>query len=551
MIDDRFGLAPWIKLLGQCLAAVTLFSFSGYSFAGLVGTEMPVAIDLALTVLWCVALINAFNLIDGLDGLCGGLAVISSLGMAATFLFRGFPGECIVLLALVGATLGFLRYNFHPARIFLGDTGSMFLGFTLAAVCLESGGKSTLIVSLGMPFIAAGIPIMDTVLAIWRRSVRRVIARRAGAETVGKVMDADKDHLHHRFLQTGMDQRRVALLLYFGNLCLVVLGILWILFSQATVGVFLLMVLAGFYVLVRHVVHVELWDTGQMLASGVRQPEKQLLGHIIFPFFDLFWLTVSCFSAAYLVHVVTSTGPFSLYRLSPQYPLWVLPVMLALVLTNSYLRVWALAVFRDFLVLGIAVTVGVLIPFSLQTIFTLYFGAGDLIFPILFWTFAISGIAVVRVLRHVMREWLATAVQDRKTANRYETKNLLIYGAGDRGLLFVRDRMMVHPEELAKNRIVGFIDDNPLLRKRYIHGFRVAGTGSELEALVTENDIDQIVVTCHLTPASSENLIAVARRYNLTVREWNRKVRLVIDQGVLPDSRSEKLGDPGLGRVSP
>src|SRR5207244_1880862 len=128
-------------------------------------------LDSIFVVIWIIAVINAFNLIDGLDGLASGLAIISAIGLGGVILLQNLPG-LLVVLGLIGACLAFLRYNFHPASIFLGDTGSMFLGFTLGLVSLQTFTKGTFFLSLSIPLLVLGVPIYDALLAIWRRSMR-------------------------------------------------------------------------------------------------------------------------------------------------------------------------------------------------------------------------------------------------------------------------------------------------------------------------------------------------------------------------------------------
>ncbi len=141
IVDDVRGLPPWPKLMGQTLAAF-LAALSGTRFGTLFGYALPWALDCALVVFWIVAVINAFNLIDGLDGLASGLAIISAVGLCGVLVLGAQAGNMLLLVALIGACLAFLRYNFHPASIFLGDTGSMFLGFVITQVVFAGFGKN-------------------------------------------------------------------------------------------------------------------------------------------------------------------------------------------------------------------------------------------------------------------------------------------------------------------------------------------------------------------------------------------------------------------------
>ena len=202
LLDDMFSLKPWFKLAGQVAVAAILYA-NGLSFSAFFSTTYPAWINCAVTIIWIVGVINAFNLIDGLDGLATGLALIASLGLAITMVFRGMSGAAIPYLVLAGACLGFIRYNFNPASVFLGDTGSMFLGLTLAVLPLMTASKQELLASLGVPLLMLGIPIFDTMIAIWRRSIRAALP---GPVSIGsrriRLMQGDTEHLHHRLAKT-------------------------------------------------------------------------------------------------------------------------------------------------------------------------------------------------------------------------------------------------------------------------------------------------------------------------------------------------------------
>ena len=193
-----------------------LFFYNGIRWGNIID-GIPKWLDCGFTVFWIVGAINAFNLIDGLDGLASGLALIASLGLTISLISRNLISETIPFLALGGACLGFLRYNFNPASVFLGDTGSMFLGMTISTLPLLTGSSQELAVSLGMPLLVMGVPIFDTFLAIWRRSVRALLPNAHRGEIPnqggGAVMQPDKDHLHHRLLRLlSNNQRKAALI---------------------------------------------------------------------------------------------------------------------------------------------------------------------------------------------------------------------------------------------------------------------------------------------------------------------------------------------------
>lgn len=248
IVDDIRGLKPWVKLCGQTVAASIMLK-AGWSFQMLLGHQLPMWLDVVLTLVWVLFFINAFNLIDGLDGLSTGLGIIAALGMAGCLLVRNLPGDALVLVALVGACAAFLRFNFHPASVFLGDTGSMFIGFFLASVALGTGSKGTVLVSVGVPLLAAGVPAFDVMLALWRRSFWN--GKGVTANFPGSLMSADMDHLHHRMLTWGIDQKGVAVCLYAINVLFVALGLLSLFHASLAVSIFLILFVMAGHQLVR------------------------------------------------------------------------------------------------------------------------------------------------------------------------------------------------------------------------------------------------------------------------------------------------------------
>ena len=179
LLDDRFGIKSYVKLAGQVLV-VSLMIFWGISFERLLGVELPSIVNILLTTGWFLLLINAFNLIDGMDGVCGGLGLIASLTFAIMLLVLNKGVEALVMFALAGACLGFLRYNFHPASIFLGDCGSMLIGFFLAASSLHANANKSAFLSVLLPILIMGVPIFDVFLAIIRRTMRRFLNKVRG-----------------------------------------------------------------------------------------------------------------------------------------------------------------------------------------------------------------------------------------------------------------------------------------------------------------------------------------------------------------------------------
>jgi len=213
-VDDVVGLGPLAKLGWQVLAGGMALA-GGYGFHGVTNPLTGNALDFGwlgplVTLVWVVGVTNAFNLIDGLDGLAAGVGLIASLTLVAVSLIEQRPDAALLASALGGALAGFLYFNFSPARVFLGDSGSLLLGYALAVLSIQSLQKGTTTVLITVPLLALGLPLMDTALAMLRRFVA------AGA---GAVLRADTAHIHHRLLGRGLSQRRAVLVLY--GVCLV------------------------------------------------------------------------------------------------------------------------------------------------------------------------------------------------------------------------------------------------------------------------------------------------------------------------------------------
>lgn len=212
IIDDMKTLSAKVKLAGQILAAIVLVLFDiriewlTNPFGDMLYVEY---LSIPLTILWVVGLTNTVNLIDGLDGLAAGVSTIAAITILLVAVQQNFWTVAVLMAALAGSALGFLQHNFNPAKIFMGDTGSMFLGFMLAAVSVLGTVKSAATIAMIVPIVALGLPIMDTAFAIIRRY-----------SNGQPIFKPDKGHLHHRLLAMGLTQKQAVLLMYVISGCL-------------------------------------------------------------------------------------------------------------------------------------------------------------------------------------------------------------------------------------------------------------------------------------------------------------------------------------------
>ena len=211
IIDDIKTIKPIVKLAGQVLAAIVVVSF-GIRIDDVVPAFITSEIgkeifSVILTIGWIVGVTNAINLIDGLDGLSSGISVISSISLLIIFVLNGSPLVSILLItALAGALVGFLPFNFAPAKTFIGDTGSNFLGFSLSIISILGVAKTYTIAVIVLPLIVLGLPIFDTLWAIIRRIIK--------GKSIKAIFKADKGHMHHRLVRKGFSQKQAVLILY-------------------------------------------------------------------------------------------------------------------------------------------------------------------------------------------------------------------------------------------------------------------------------------------------------------------------------------------------
>ncbi len=264
--DDVYSVSPYVKVAVQAVAGAMLFA------GGLRILDLPVFfgvrhlswfLGLPLTVLWVLAITNAFNLIDGLDGLAAGSALFSTMVVFAVALVSGSALVSLMALALAGSVLGFLRFNFSPATIFLGDCGSLFIGFMLSALALQGAQKAPTIIAVAIPVVSFGLPILETALSV----VRRLISGRP-------VFTADREHIHHKLLQRGLSQRQVVITLYAVSALFALLSLFLLWPTGDMLGLVLAVLGTGIWIGVQHLGYLEF---GELRRVALRTIERQAL----------------------------------------------------------------------------------------------------------------------------------------------------------------------------------------------------------------------------------------------------------------------------------
>lgn len=211
IVDDIKEIKPIVKLSGQLLAAIIAISFGirieEISWPFLATPEIGEAMSIFITICWIVGITNAINLIDGLDGLSSGISLISSISLLIIFILNGSSTVSILLItALAGALVGFIPFNFSPAKTFIGDTGSNFLGYSLSIISILGVAKTYTAIVIVVPIIVLAVPIFDTIWAIIRRVKK--------GKSLKAIVSADNGHLHHKLVQRGFSPKQAVLILY-------------------------------------------------------------------------------------------------------------------------------------------------------------------------------------------------------------------------------------------------------------------------------------------------------------------------------------------------
>lgn len=505
-IDDCFGLKPKVKLSGQIAVALLVWFWADLGFHRL-WPSIPAALDCVITVFWIVGAVNAFNLIDGLDGLASGLALIATMGMAGALFLAENPASSLYYFAFAGGLVGFLRYNYNPASIFLGDCGSMFIGFTIAFLPLASQAQNSFLVSIGVPLLAMGVPMFDTFLAIVRRSIRHLIRRRDATETGnGKVMTADADHLHHRILRSvNLNQRKAAWILYVMAAVSVAFGLFGVVLKSRAAGLWLIAFLVAVVVVLKDMARIEIFDFGRLLTSVVRDRQNPSVRRIaklavVFRLLaDIALLVVAFFICTWALKIEVGR-----IMMRVGLPLRVVTVFFALVVFRTYSTVWSRAMPANYIrLLGACLAGGILGSAAIyySPAYHYQMKAMLVMYPTVCCVFLMGS----RLLRNVLRDFFHFLERSRLMAGG-DVSRILVYGAGLRYRAFHRE--LVRNATKNDRIIVGLIDDDVLLRGQYVGDIKIYGPMSDAESIIQKTKADALVIACDLP---DERVEAVCR----------------------------------------
>ena len=475
LADDLLHAKPYQKLIGQVMGAAFIIYY---------GLSLPwtgsVTVNMIITIFWLIGITNAVNLLDNMDGLAAGIAAISSVFLAVNFLANSQPTEAMVLAAFAAALIGFLVYNSNPASIFMGDCGSMFIGFFLASTSLMSmaGGRSrSFLPVLAVPILVLLIPIFDTTFV----TILRKLSGRSASQ-------GGRDHTSHRLVALGMSERRAVWMLYgFAALS----GLLALLVREMSLDVSLAVII-GFTILLTllgvYLAGVKVYDEEEVKAAR----EKPLFAFLI----DLSYkrrvfevlldlvLIVLAYYGAYVLRFgsIEESGTWMIFLRT--LPVLFFVKMAAFLVMGVYRGIWRYTSIDDLVVFVKAVIVGeiasmmaILVAFRFEGVSRTVFFV-DAVLMLMF-------LAGSRMAFRLFRQILPT-----QTAR--EGCRVLIYGAGDGGELLLR--------ELLNNRDwqytpVGFVDDDPNKKGKVIHGLRVFGGNGMLLSVCKEQRVEEVLIS--------------------------------------------------------
>ena len=488
LLDDVLNIKPYQKLIGQLIGATMLVGL---------GPRLPITgyeiVDIWITVFWLIGITNAINLLDNMDGLAAGIAAIAAISLAVGFALNGQANEVLLVAVFVGALLGFLIFNFNPASIFMGDCGSMFVGFLLASSVLvgQTGGRSRGILSiLAVPVLMLFVPIFDTTLVT---VIRKLWGRKAS--------QGGRDHTSHRLVALGLSERASVLMIYIFAVCAGLLSLavshLATMQSLALIGFFT----ASLSIVGVYLSKVKVYDeTEEDLATRNNAVFAFLINvsykrRIFEVFLDAFLISFSYY-AAYVLLFPSFEGNSNWQLFIETLPLLIVLKLFAFLAAGVYRGIWRYTSVADMITFAKGVIAGsVLSVFSLLLLYRFQNFSRAV--------FVVDGIILLlmlvgsRMAFRLIREFLpAGAAAD--------GRRVLIYGAGDGGEMVLR--------ELRNNaswnyQPVGFVDDDPLKKDKVINGLQVYDANGSLAEICRDKEIKEILISSQ--KISSEALARV------------------------------------------
>ncbi|GBE39254.1 MAG TPA: hypothetical protein ENG75_05855 [Nitrospirae bacterium] len=506
MADDLRPFKPYTKLVVQIIAAVVALMF------GIRMEMFPPLVAVPLTVLWIVAVTNAFNLLDNMDGLSAGIAFITAAVLAVVSFMQGRAELVTISLIIAGTSLGFLRYNFNPASIFMGDCGSMFLGFTIGALTIAGTYQhaSNLIVTMAVPVLVMAIPILDTGLV----TVMRKLTGRA-------VSQGGKDHISHRLVLLGLSERQAVLLLYLLSVITGVIAIIYPYFNFYVITIIGVLVLVGLFFLgvflgETKVYSEEEMDTAREKVMGKSKGimfntrifyKRQIVEVLI----DFVLITVA-YVSAYLLRFEGSISEVNLQLITKSLPIILLVQLSVFYYFGLYKKIWRYYGLSDGVTIFKSVTLGTLVSAVILVMTTRFIGYSRAVF-IIYWMTLLCLVIGARVILRLLREHFSEIQKARG-------KRVLIYGAGDAGSSLLRE-VKNNPE--LHYKVVGFIDDDHKKIGRRVDSKAVLGCGEDIGGIAVVKNVEEVLVAIsRLSEEDFQRIKALCEKSGLSCGRMGR-----------------------------
>jgi UDP-GlcNAc:undecaprenyl-phosphate GlcNAc-1-phosphate transferase len=506
VVDDLQPVKPYTKLIAQIIAAVVAILF------GIRMEMFTPLISVPLTILWIVAITNAFNLLDNMDGLSAGIAFITALVLSVLSGIQDRWELVTISLIIAGTSLGFLRHNFNPASIFMGDCGSMFLGFTIGALSIVGTYQhaSNLIVTIAVPVLIMAVPIFDTLLVTVMRNLTGRAVSRGG-----------KDHISHRLVVLGLSERQSVLLLYSLSIITGAIAIMYPHFNLYMIIVIGALVLVGLFLLGVFLGETKVYSKEELDVAKEKimgKKNKVVLDTTIFykrqivEVFVDFVLIVVAYVSAYLLRFEGTIPEGDFHVMIESFPILILVQFASFYYFGLYKKIWRYIGLSDVVSIFKAVTLGTLITVFVILLITRFYGYSRAVF-VIYWLILIILATSTRGAIRLLREHFADI---QKTRGR----KVLIFGAGDAGSTLLRE-IKNNPE--LHYKVVGFIDDDLKKIGRKIYDKTVIGSGTDLSRIAKEKNIEEILIAISsLSEEGLQRIQALCEESGLSCRRMGR-----------------------------
>ena len=503
--DDIRSVRPLWKLVAQILGAVIAVA-SGLRLdetVQLFGHVIPVGVlAFPLSILWIVGVTNAFNLVDGLDGLSAGLGLISAASLGAVAVLTLNRELAVLAVVVLGALSGFIPYNIHPARVFLGDCGATAAGYYLACLALMGSGTLSAGMAVLVPVVVMGVPVADTLLSIVRRAIRALNRR-----TVPQILQADSEHIHHRLVQLGLTYHRSVLILYGAGLSAAGIAIASLFVTASNAGLLLATLLVAGFIGVSRLGYDEFAVLRRGVILKVYDSAVLKSGHFRV-FVDIGFVVLAFYGALALKYDDWNLqANRALFRDALAF---LLPVnVIAFWAFRLYQRAWRFASIADVISVTAAVTVGSVAGFVLTRLLIQPEAS-----PTLFIIYTLLLVLGVSVGRSSFRLLMYL-----KSSNGSHGRRVAVYGAGSYGLMAVEE--MQRTEALAMIP-VGFVDDDPVKSKRRLGGLQVLGDITELQRIIHDHRVEAVLIASEtIAPDRLQMAIGVCAAADVEVFRFN------------------------------